>query len=61
LSAIPEHSARIKELAVESGLEAYIYGQTQAERFEITVDGKPVITTNVKELKTDWERALPEV
>ena len=60
LSAIPEHSPRIKELAVESGLEAYIYGKTQAECFEITVDGKSVISAKVKDLQTGWESALQE-
>jgi len=58
LSAIPEHSARIKELAVESGLERTSMVKHRRE-FEITVDGKPVINER-KELKTDWERALPE-
>jgi len=61
LSAIPEHSPRIKELAVESGLEAYIYGQTQAEKFEISVDGKPAIITSMKELQAHWERTLPSI
>jgi len=58
LSARPEYTRRIEELAVESGLQAFVYGQTQADKFEITLDGKPCIQSSIAELRTGWECAL---
>ena len=58
LSCDPKHSARIQEIAVQSGLTADLYGQTQADCFEITVDGKSAIMTSVSDLKQVWSNAL---
>ena len=58
LSCDPKKSARIRELAVKSGMEADRIGQTIADRLEIKVDGKTAVNAAVSELKKVWAGAL---
>jgi phosphoribosylformylglycinamidine synthase len=58
LSCDPEHGKRIKEVAGKHGISAEAIGGTIADRLEISLDGKVVISAGVAELSAVYEGAL---
>ncbi|HEV2470133.1 MAG TPA: phosphoribosylformylglycinamidine synthase subunit PurL [Candidatus Sulfotelmatobacter sp.] len=58
VSCDPGNVARIKEVAGKNGVAADVIGETVAERLEISVDGKNVISAAVSELRSVYEDAL---
>ncbi len=58
LSCDPANVARIQQVAKKNGVTADIIGETIADRFEISLDGKPAISAPVAELSNAYERAL---
>ncbi len=58
ISCDPGNVARIKEVAARHGSAAEIIGETVAERLEISLDGKVVISAPVSELSDAYENAL---
>jgi phosphoribosylformylglycinamidine synthase II len=58
LSCDPIHLPRIKQVAEEYGVFADVLGETGSDRVEITVDGQPVISASVQELREAYEGAL---
>jgi phosphoribosylformylglycinamidine synthase len=58
LSCDPAHLPRIKQAAEEYGVAADVLGQTGSDRVEISIDGQPVISASVKELRGAYEGAL---
>jgi phosphoribosylformylglycinamidine synthase len=53
--------SRIKEVAGKFGIAADALGDTIAERLEISVDGRVVVSTAVDELNREYESALEAV
>ncbi len=58
LSCDPTNLPRIKQVAVEYGLFADVLGETGGERVEINLEGKPVVSATVSELREAYESAL---
>jgi phosphoribosylformylglycinamidine synthase len=58
LSCDPIHLPRIKQVAEEYGVFAHVLGETGSDRVEISVDGQPVISASVAELRAAYEGAL---
>jgi phosphoribosylformylglycinamidine synthase II len=58
LSCDPEKVERIKEMAAKHGISAEVLGETIAERLEISLDGKSVISCPVPDLAAAYESAL---
>jgi phosphoribosylformylglycinamidine synthase subunit PurL len=58
LSCDPVHLPRIQQVAEEFGLSADVLGETGSDRVEISVDGQPVISASVAELREAYEGAL---
>ena len=58
LSCDPEKVGRIKEVAAKHGISAETFGETIAERLEISLDGKSLISFPVAELSAAYESAL---
>ena len=58
ISCDPGQVARIKEVAEKHGVAAEVIGETIAERLEISLDGKSVISASVAELSDAYEGAL---
>ena len=58
LSCDPAHLPRIKQVAEEYGVSTDVLGQTGSDRVEISIDGQPVISASVKELRGAYEGAL---
>jgi phosphoribosylformylglycinamidine synthase subunit PurL len=58
LSCDPIHLPRIKQVAEEYGVFADVLGETGPDRVEISVDGQPVISASVAELREAYEGAL---
>ena len=60
ISCDPANLARIKQVAEEYGIAADVLGETGGERVEISIDGQPVISANVKNcaarMKARWRR-----
>jgi hypothetical protein len=50
--------ARIKQLAEEHGIAAGVLGETIAERMEISLDAKVIVSAVVSELAAGYEGAL---
>ncbi len=48
----------IKQVAVKYGIAAEMIGKTTAERMEIKVDGKVVVSAGISELRDAYEGAL---
>jgi phosphoribosylformylglycinamidine synthase len=61
ISCDPKNTHRIKEMAVKSGVSADPIGQTVSDNFELSVNGKTVITAKVSELKEAWSRSLEKM
>ena len=49
---------RIQQIALKYGLSADVIGETVPEQLEIKLDGKPVVSTRVSELREAYENAL---
>jgi phosphoribosylformylglycinamidine synthase subunit PurL len=58
ISCVPERVARIKEVAGKHGVDADVIGETIADKLEISLDGKVVISGAISELSTAYEGAL---
>jgi len=58
LSCDPIHLPRIQQVAEEYGVFADVVGETGSDRVEISVDGEPVISASVAELREAYEGAL---
>jgi phosphoribosylformylglycinamidine synthase len=58
ISCLPEQVARIKEVAVNHGVDADLIGETIADKLEISLDGKVVISAAISALSTAYEGAL---
>jgi len=58
ISCDEKNTKTIQNTALEYGVAADLLGHTATEQFSITVDGQPVVTAKVSELKAIWESAL---
>jgi phosphoribosylformylglycinamidine synthase len=58
ISCVPEQVARIKEVAENHGVDADVIGETIADKLEISLDGKVVISAAISALSTAYEGAL---
>ena len=58
LSCDPLHLARIQQVAEEYEIFADLLGETGSDRVEIAVDGQPVVSASVRELRDAYEGAL---
>jgi phosphoribosylformylglycinamidine synthase II len=58
ISCDPIHLPRIKEVAEEYEVFADVLGETGSDRVEISVDGQPVISASLAELRDAYEGAL---
>jgi phosphoribosylformylglycinamidine synthase len=58
LSCDPTHLPRIQQVAEEYEIFADVLGETGSDRVEIAVDGQPVISASVQELRGAYEGAL---
>jgi phosphoribosylformylglycinamidine synthase len=58
LSCDPIQLPRIKQVAEEYGVFADVLGETGSDRVEISVDGQPVISASLAELREAYEGAL---
>ncbi len=58
LSCDPGNLPRIQQVAVEYGLFADVLGETGSDRVEISLDGKPLISAPIVELRAAYESAL---
>ena len=58
ISCDPIHLPRIKQVAEEYGVFADVLGETGSDRVEISVDGQPVISASLAELREAYEGAL---
>jgi phosphoribosylformylglycinamidine synthase subunit PurL len=57
-SCDPEHVSRIKQVAAKHGIAVDVIGETVSDTFEITLDGKAVISASITELSDGYEGAL---
>jgi phosphoribosylformylglycinamidine synthase II len=58
LSCAAENVERVRQIAVKYGIAADQIGETVPQQFEITINGKPVVSAPVSELKEAWAHAL---
>ena len=58
VSCTPESLARIKQVAAGHGIAADVIGETVPEKLEISLDGRPVVSATVSELRAAYEDAL---
>jgi phosphoribosylformylglycinamidine synthase II len=58
LSCDRSNLPRIQQLAVEYGLFADVLGETGGDRMEITLNGQPMVSATVAELRQAYESAL---
>jgi phosphoribosylformylglycinamidine synthase len=58
ISCDPIRLPRIQQVAEEYGIFADVLGETGSDRIEISVDGQPVISASVAELREAYEGAL---
>jgi phosphoribosylformylglycinamidine synthase II len=61
VSCDPIHLSRIQQIAVKYDVSAEKIGETVPEQFEITVDGRVVVSAAVGELRKSFEGALEEI
>jgi phosphoribosylformylglycinamidine synthase len=61
ISCDPIRLPRIQQVAEEYGIFADVLGETGSDRIEISVDGQPVISASVAELREAYEGALEKV
>ena len=60
LSCDPGNVSRIQEVAVKYGLSAEVIGETIPDKIEIQVDGRTVVSAQVRELNAVFEGALEQ-
>jgi phosphoribosylformylglycinamidine synthase subunit PurL len=58
VSCDPVHVERIKQIAEEYGISEDLLGETGAERVEISIGRRPVVSASVEELRASYEGAL---
>jgi phosphoribosylformylglycinamidine synthase len=58
LTASPDHLAKIESMAKELNFLVARIGSTGGQRLEIAVDGQPLISAPIDELRTPWATAL---
>ena len=58
ISCDPNNVGRIQEVALKYAVAADLLGQTVPENFALIVNGQPVVSAAVSELKDVWEHAL---
>jgi len=58
ISCDPAHLARIQQIAEEYDVIADVIGESGSDRVEIAIDGKPVISAGIEELRRAYEGAL---
>jgi len=58
VSCDPAKVSRIQEIAAENGIAADVIGETIAERIEISIDGKQIVSAAVSDLNRAYESAL---
>jgi len=58
ISCDPANLARIQQAAEEYEIAADMLGETSGDRVEIAIDGKPVVSASVDELRGAYEGAL---
>jgi len=58
ISCDPTHLARIQQVAEEFDVIADVIGETGSDRVEIAIDGAPVISASIEELRGAYEGAL---
>ncbi|HET7750731.1 MAG TPA: AIR synthase-related protein, partial [Terriglobales bacterium] len=58
ISCDPQQVPRIQQLVKKFGVAADVIGATIADNLEIMVDGKPVVSASVAELRESWATAL---
>jgi phosphoribosylformylglycinamidine synthase subunit PurL len=58
ISCDPAHLPRIQQVAAEYGVSADVLGETGSDRIEIAIDGQPVISASIEELRLAYEGAL---
>jgi phosphoribosylformylglycinamidine synthase II len=58
LSCDPIHLPRIQQVAEEYDVIADVLGETSSDRVEITIDGQPVISASIEELRGAYEGVL---
>jgi phosphoribosylformylglycinamidine synthase len=58
LSCDPANVARIQQIAEKLGVAADVIGETIADRLELSLDGKPVLSAPIVDLSTTYERSL---
>ncbi len=61
VSCAPGSLQKIFNLARESGLEATSIGAVISKRLELLVDGQPMASLSLEELRTRWEAGFPAV
>jgi len=58
ISCDPAHLKRIQQVVEEFGLFAEVLGETGSDRIEIEIDGQPIVSTSIAELRNAYEGAL---
>jgi phosphoribosylformylglycinamidine synthase len=58
VSCDQNHVAGIKQVAAKHGISADLVGQTTPELFEISINGKRVVSANIGDLQFAWDLAL---
>ncbi len=58
ISCDPTHLARIQQVAQKHAITADVIGETTADKLEISIDGKTVISAIITELSDGYEGAL---
>jgi phosphoribosylformylglycinamidine synthase II len=61
VSCVPESVEKIKAIALDHGIVRVIaLGEVIGDRLEISVNGQPVISESIENLRRPWERGLPD-
>jgi phosphoribosylformylglycinamidine (FGAM) synthase-like enzyme len=58
ISCDPEQVRRIQQVAVQYGVNAFAFGVTTRENFEIKLDGRVVVSAVISDLRKAWDEAL---
>ena len=60
LSCAAEKLSEINAIAVKYGIAAELIGETTADRLEIAIDDRAVVSAAVWELRSAWGQALEQ-
>jgi phosphoribosylformylglycinamidine synthase len=58
VSCDQSHVSGIKQVAAKHGISADLIGQSTSELFEISINGKTVVSANIGDLRSAWDSAL---